>query len=361
MKSIFIVGPLISQHIQCWYPNFKSINCDSVNVFSLHKGGVDFNEEVNKHYYSLFGNKLDFFVFLPVFVFIWWMVRPKVTNFSYLSSYGLFSLFIPSKNLILNTWGSDVNLLYSSDNRIKKYLAKRALRRFAWINTPAEHMKLKLVALGADPNKIEVFQYGIKIEKKTGELPYHRGSVTFVSNRNWQKNYNIKNILEGFVKYKTKTRFNSSLLVYGKGNKKEERRVKSVIESLDKSITASIFFMGYVKKENMLKQMEKADIYISIPDRDGAPLSLLEAMSLGLYPIVSSIDANHEWVENGSGAFIQDTSDINQISNSMLISEELIISNERTFSKKNYDNVKNKADASINVARFHDKINEFLS
>lgn len=360
--SLLIVGPLISQHIQAWYTKFNNASGLNFNIFTLHDGGVDFNHKAKKSSFSLFKNKLDFFVFLPVFIIKWWFIRPNVTNFHYLSSYGLYSLFIPKKNLILNTWGSDVNLVYTSNSRLKKIIIKLALRRFSWINTPAVHLKEKLIELGADRNKIEVFQYGINVdydvvprkEKLKGD------PITFVSNRNWQDLYNIDSIVAGFAKFKKENSVNARLLVYGRGSKEEESVIKNVLHNYDPDVVLSIVFMGYVRKEDMLNQMQNNDIYISIPSRDGTPLSLLEAMYLGLYPIVSNIDANHEWLDRENGTFIDDTSNIAAIADSMRRSVETIYSQDMSFVKINSDVVKSKANMAVNTPRFHSKINEYI-
>ncbi|RCS69125.1 glycosyltransferase family 4 protein [Vibrio casei] len=363
MNKILIVGPLISQHIQCWYSEFRRQKCDDINIFSLHSGGADFEGKVSEYSYSFFKNKLDFFIFLPVFIFLWWKIRPTVTNFHFLSSYGLLSLFIPKKNLILNTWGSDVNLVYSSNSKLKKLIIKLALRRFSWINTPAQHMKDKLISLGADPDKIEVFQYGITIEDKplNWKKKQKGDRLVYISNRNWQDLYNIKSIVLGFCEYKNKTNANATLLVYGRGSEKEELEIKNVLKQYDIKVSSSVLFMGYVKKDDMLNQMKEADIYVSIPSRDGTPLSLLEAMSLGLYPIVSSIDANYEWIDLDNGIFINNMLDISEISDAFERSEKILLSQNNTFLKANFEKVKNKADMSVNVPRFHEKINSFLS
>lgn len=363
MKKIFIVGPLISQHIQCWYANSEDIDSDDLSLFTIHKGGSKLHKKIKEYSFSFFNNKIDFLVFLPFFILLWWLIRPKVTNFHFLSSYGLMSLFIPKKNLILNTWGSDVNLVYASNNRFKKYIVKLALRRFAWINTPAEHMKTKLIALGADPDKIEVFQYGIEIDNQDvyKKIKKENEKVIFVSNRNWQDLYNIQYIVSGFAEYKSKNNTNTFLHVYGRGSKVEEDVIRSCLKKYNKEVLSSIIFMGYTAKKDMLEKMVTSDVYVSIPSRDGAPLSLLEAMALGLYPIVSSIDANHEWILHNNGLFIQEASNVKEIAQAIKKSVDIIFSNNRNYVKNNYNIVKNKANISANVPRFHQKINYFLT
>ena len=163
---MFIVGPAVSNHIQMWYQKKLSSACvrDAV-LMTVHPGGRKFNSDIKVLSYDFTKSRIDFFLFIPFFILRWWWQRPKVTNFHYLSSYGLLSLLVPQKNLTLNTWGSDVNLVYSSKSVIKRWLVKKSLQRFNWINTPAQHLKDKLITLGANPESIHVYQYGVEVDK----------------------------------------------------------------------------------------------------------------------------------------------------------------------------------------------------
>jgi glycosyltransferase involved in cell wall biosynthesis len=44
------------------------------------------------------------------------------------------------------------------------------------------------------------------------------------------------------------------------------------------------------------------DVYLSASRSDGASISLMEAMAGGCFPVVSDIEANREWLEDGKNA-----------------------------------------------------------
>jgi glycosyltransferase involved in cell wall biosynthesis len=51
--------------------------------------------------------------------------------------------------------------------------------------------------------------------------------------------------------------------------------------------------------------LRQSDLYVALPEIDGASASLFEAMSAGLYPIVSDIAANRQWIRDGeNGALV---------------------------------------------------------
>jgi glycosyltransferase involved in cell wall biosynthesis len=56
-------------------------------------------------------------------------------------------------------------------------------------------------------------------------------------------------------------------------------------------------FLGGVGRSELLRELNAADIYVSMSLSDGTSTALLEALSAGLFPILSDISANREWLE----------------------------------------------------------------
>jgi glycosyltransferase involved in cell wall biosynthesis len=57
-------------------------------------------------------------------------------------------------------------------------------------------------------------------------------------------------------------------------------------------------FLGGVTHEQLIDLVRHAHIYVSCSVSDGTSGSLLEAMSCGLFPVLSDIPQNHEWVDD---------------------------------------------------------------
>jgi glycosyltransferase involved in cell wall biosynthesis len=57
-----------------------------------------------------------------------------------------------------------------------------------------------------------------------------------------------------------------------------------------------ISFLGGVSDEEMHQQLAQSEIFLSMSRSDGTATSLLEAMSSGLFPILSDIPQNREWI-----------------------------------------------------------------
>ncbi len=58
-----------------------------------------------------------------------------------------------------------------------------------------------------------------------------------------------------------------------------------------------VHFLGGVSDEQMLAELREASIYVSLSRSDGTSISLLEALSCGLFPILSDIPPNREWID----------------------------------------------------------------
>jgi glycosyltransferase involved in cell wall biosynthesis len=56
-------------------------------------------------------------------------------------------------------------------------------------------------------------------------------------------------------------------------------------------------FLNGVTDEQMIENLRSAHIYTSISRYDGTSISLLEALSCGLFPILSDIPQNREWID----------------------------------------------------------------
>ncbi len=67
---------------------------------------------------------------------------------------------------------------------------------------------------------------------------------------------------------------------------------------LDRETRKKVEFLDGVTDEGMLENLHRAHIYTSVSRYDGTSISLLEALSCGLFPILSDIPQNTEWIDS---------------------------------------------------------------
>ncbi|WP_165725314.1 glycosyltransferase [Pseudoalteromonas sp. SA25] len=353
MKKALIVGPKKSQHIQKWYERSVGLN---LKFITIDPGGSDFIPEVEEISIENGSRILRFLILIPLFLYTYWKYKPNVVNFHYLSSYGLLALLVPKKNLVLNTWGSDVNNYIKSNNRLHLFLIRKALKRFTWISTPAEHMKQKLIELGGNKDIIDVYQYGVPVLNRKKDKSDN--IIRFLSNRNWDSLYRVDVIIDAFVEFITHNQVEAELYIYGRGGE-----IKAKLDTLlfdNPGLEQYIKVKGYVRHKIMLEEITNMDVFISVPEIDGMPLSLLEAMEIGLLPIVSNIDANNEWINTENGIIC---AEVNAQSLSAKMLESYSVIKEKTDGLENLLNynrnlVSNKGRLQSNTELFISKINQ---
>ena len=63
-------------------------------------------------------------------------------------------------------------------------------------------------------------------------------------------------------------------------------------------------------KKNVFKYLYYADVFLSTSLYEGLPLSILEAMSVGLPIIASDVVGNQDTIENGISGYLYDLKDL---------------------------------------------------
>ncbi|HEY5276820.1 MAG TPA: glycosyltransferase family 4 protein, partial [Coriobacteriia bacterium] len=75
---------------------------------------------------------------------------------------GVYAAWLWRGPLMLDFWGSDIHRLEARPWWIRR-LMPRVVRKAERIHAVSEHMAQVLVTLGADPSRIETFQYGVDL------------------------------------------------------------------------------------------------------------------------------------------------------------------------------------------------------
>lgn len=111
-----------------------------------------------------------------------------------------------------------------------------------------------------------------------------------------QKEQKRCDLIEQLTSYLDKTHCNYQLKVAGNGSFFEH--LKTYAKNSKK-----IELLGYVPREEMPVFWKSCDIYLSLSDYEGASLSMLEAMSYGVIPIVTEVSGVSEFVKNNINGF----------------------------------------------------------
>jgi glycosyltransferase involved in cell wall biosynthesis len=73
---------------------------------------------------------------------------------------------------------------------------------------------------------------------------------------------------------------------------------------LGKTVGVDIKILPHVSHDEMVRLMSRARIYMGLSLTDGTPNTMLEAMTMGAFPIQSDTESTGEWITSGENGFL---------------------------------------------------------
>ncbi|MFM6928201.1 MAG: glycosyltransferase [Bdellovibrio sp.] len=308
-KRLVILGPAEGLHLFKWIRPF--VDSYEVTALTFHNNEVP-PDILGKFTYKklprLTGTKFDFLINIFRIAYEFAKIKPDLIHAHYASSYG-FIVVLASKLLpylkakkCITIWGSD--FLLTIKRPFGGCFLRFVLGNYNWINSPNEYIKSKIVELDIQVS-VDVFQYGVKVEgfdrsvNEEIESKYKDlQTIKIISNRGWSPIYNIENVIEGF-KMALLKKPNLRLIVSNGGSTSESETVHALCAG-----TPEIRIIGWTSREELVRELSQAHIVLSVPLSDGMPLSVLEAVYFGCFPLLSDLPANREILENCDGQIV---------------------------------------------------------
>lgn len=216
------------------------------------------------------------------------------------TSYGFFSIFVNSKKRVVAQQGiTDIWPQTGFSVKIKPFFQRRAYQKADLIHAWGEVMVPAIIHAEVEPSKILVLPKGIELslyrfinyENKERNLAVISRSLTSV--------YNHSDILDSLVLLKEKNVF-LKVIIVGDGNLMPELEQMT----LDLALTDLVTFTGRIPNEDLPEFLQRASIYISVPETEGVSASLFEAMASGCFPIVTDLPGTRAFIRNGDNGFL---------------------------------------------------------
>jgi L-malate glycosyltransferase len=223
--------------------------------------------------------------------------------------WGVLSRYRPR---VITCWGSDV--LRLSSRPLRDRLEVRATLRSAdAITVGSRHLLDAAVHAGARSRRCVLVGWGADTtdyRRNEGARARIRTDWGFedravvLSARLHKPLYHVDTILRAFaLAHDHDARI--ALVVAGWGP--ETERLKRLAGELE--VEAHVRFVGRISRHgwpSMPDVYSGADVFCSIPETDGGPLSVLEAMACELPVVVRDLPVMREWVSHASNGFIWD-------------------------------------------------------
>lgn len=197
--------------------------------------------------------------------------------------------------------------------------------------------------------KVKMLLHGLDLTKyRRSQKP--AGEVVVLCTRGFTPIYQNDFIVRGIAQLSEPVAVQCRFVFAASGPELEN--VKTLACSImDDARMRRLEFIGGVGRERMLALLDQAHIFVSMARSDGTATSLLEALACGLYPILSDIPANREWVsaDARNGRLVQLDSPVDFASQL----EAAIAERDRwcEIGEKNRRALEERADGRLNIGK----------
>jgi glycosyltransferase involved in cell wall biosynthesis len=223
--------------------------------------------------------------------------RPDVVNPHYAAGYGFsaaqanIQYRVP---VVLNLWGGDV-LLAPRKSWLHRIKSVKALQCADCVCGDSQYIideSSKLTKL----KNTRIIPWGIE----SRYVEFHKSNYKFsqpvrvIVPRRQESLYNNLFLFESLLPLVREKRISLTFAKLGADSEKFQRKVRRLAGD-------AVAFYDPMPREEYLLFLAGHDIYLSAARVDSSPVTLIEAMALGLVPVVGNIPGVREWVtpENG--------------------------------------------------------------
>lgn len=287
-----ILGDAGSVHIKRWVDYFVNRSWE-VHLISLEKSMG------TKAYEHIFGSRIR----------IRWLKYPlasrrikkevsaiecDIINAHFVPNYGLIGALIDKHPLVISCWGSDV-----LDPPYKTFLHKSRIRfalRYADLITVDGKVLVDIVGKFGIP-EYRILNVPMGIEPQVFNLSCEKVKLPLIVHlRALESIYNPELFVRAlyFVVKEEKVRI---IMLY-------DGSMKDNIKKLANELEVNIEFVSPLSQNGVAKILKSATIYVSTSVCDSTSVTLLEAMACGVFPIVTDIPGNKEWIDDGVNGYL---------------------------------------------------------
>ena len=216
-------------------------------------------------------------------------IRPDLFQAHYVVEHGFFGALAGFHPFVVSAWGSD--LLVAPRSPLGRAIARYTLRRADLITANDPSLARRAVELGAAADDVHTVRLGIDevffVPPASGPSA---GAPVIISTRALESLYNVDSVLRAVA-----TLPDARLVVANTGSRLSH--LQALAREL--GLTPRVRFIGHVEPAALRDELAAAAVYVSVPASDSFPLSTLEAMAAGCFPVVSDLPSQDGMIEDG--------------------------------------------------------------
>jgi glycosyltransferase involved in cell wall biosynthesis len=295
----------------------------------------------------------DWLSLLPAFAHAVETVRPDLIHAGPLTSCGFLAAVVDACPLVAMSWASDV--LLDAQEPPWRWMVRYTLERAALLACDADAVRAAACALvPRPPERIVQFPWGVDLQHfRPAEEPnalrrslgWEQARVV-VWTRTWEPLYDLATGLEAFRLAAARDP-SLRLLLLGDGSQHQamtdwiaQHRLQSIVHCA-----------GRVSNQLLPAIVQAANVYLSCARCDGSSVSLLEAMAMGLVPVVTDLPSNREWLPSAEHGWLVPAGDAEAFAAALSQAAELSSAARRRLRASNRAAVEARANWPANLRR----------
>lgn len=285
------LGDFGSVHLQRW-ARFYAERGHRVSIISF-RPGPDFPGDVFVVPSKLPG-KARYIAAIPEVRRLIRSLAPDLVHAHHVTSFGLLGALAGWKPLVLTAHGSDV-LISPRKSKLMRMLVAWTLNQADVVTAASRQAGKSIASVTNHQVSPEIFQYGLALNE-WGFTPRRASGkpVRLISTRNLRSIYDVETAIRAMKEISLRHP-GSHLTVCGDGPLREQLQTLAYQLGLQNSIS----FTGPLGQDGLRLKLSESDIYLSTSKSDGLAMSALEAMAVGVYPVLSDIEANRDLIDSG--------------------------------------------------------------
>lgn len=289
--KILLLSSVGSFHTERYFNELKRQGCE-VLLASVENGSTDHTPLVNLTGVA----NIDYYLSIGRVKKLIAEFQPDLVCAHYACGYGMLAaraMKAISLPLVLVLWGSDV-LIVPQKSTYHRGKTVTALKRADLVYGDSQYLLDQAERLHR-LKQAAVAQWGIEQEY----LALHKKSyalskpLKIIVPRLQEGVYNNSFIVESLAELLAKGAVQLTLAGFGS----QFEPIKSQCAPLGNKVT----FYPKLSRTEFLELMAEHDIYLSASRSDSSPVSLIEAMALGLIPVAADIEGVREWLTGETG------------------------------------------------------------
>jgi glycosyltransferase involved in cell wall biosynthesis len=292
---ILFLSEAIAPHIHKWEDSFRELGWETLTA------SCDYNERFKGHRLEARQSRgpLRYLGLVDQIKAVVEDFKPYLINAHFLPTYGLAAALANIHPLVLTLWGSDI-LVSGRRGLLARLRSKFVLKRADLVVGDSQSLLDAASELASLQRRL-LTVFGVRkswVESGRERELKPVDPVNILSTRRFEPIYDLPTLLRAARVLLDEDK-SFRLRLVGSGSKESELR--QLAGQLD--LGQSVEFTGHLSEERLFSVYRNADIYISTAKSDSTSVSLLEAMSQKLYPIVTDIPGNREWLESDNHFF----------------------------------------------------------